>query len=57
MIRQRPNLLYDYFTVLGMGEHFFDFRHQVRANLEEQLAALEAVATSTVDEPVEACVI
>lgn len=35
-----PHLLYDYFTVLGLGEHFFSFRHQVRAKLEQQLAAL-----------------
>lgn len=47
---QKPHLLYDYFTILGIGEHFFNLRHEVRAKLEEQLAALlvsqqEQVAT------------
>ncbi len=59
-MRQKPSLLYDYFTVLGLGEHFFNFRHQVRAKLEEQLAALEPEQipeTAEPVEPVEACLI
>lgn len=38
----KPQLLYDYLTTLGVGEHFFSFRYEVRAQLLEQLAALEA---------------
>lgn len=37
---RNPNLIYDYFTVLGIAEHFFTFRHEVKAKLEAQLAAL-----------------
>jgi hypothetical protein len=37
----KPQLLYDYITTLGVGEHFFSYRHQVRAQLESQLAALK----------------
>jgi hypothetical protein len=39
-------LLYDYFTTLGVGEHFFSYRHQVRAQLESQLAAIESAKTT-----------
>ncbi|MBF2086728.1 B12-binding domain-containing radical SAM protein [Thermoleptolyngbya sp. C42_A2020_037] len=38
----RPRLLYDYLVALSTGEHFFQFRHVVKAQLEEQLAALAA---------------
>ncbi len=44
---QKPHLFYDYFTALGVGEHFFSFRHEVKANLEEQLAKLKATQTDT----------
>lgn len=37
----KPRLLYDYLTTLGVGEHFFAYRHQVRAQLESQLALLK----------------
>ncbi|XZF65187.1 MAG: B12-binding domain-containing radical SAM protein [Gloeotrichia echinulata DVL01] len=37
---QKPQLLYDYFVALSLGEHFFTFRHEVKASLEIQLAAL-----------------
>ncbi|MDJ0678103.1 MAG: B12-binding domain-containing radical SAM protein [Calothrix sp. MO_167.B42] len=37
----KPRLLYDYLTTLGLGEHFFSFRHQVRAQLREKLAILK----------------
>ncbi len=56
MIRQRPDLLYDYLTVLGLGEHFFNFRYQVRAKLEEQLRALESAVAPPAEQP-EACLI
>jgi radical SAM superfamily enzyme YgiQ (UPF0313 family) len=39
----KPKLLYDYVTTLGVGEHFFSYRHQVRAQLENQLAQLKTV--------------
>jgi radical SAM superfamily enzyme YgiQ (UPF0313 family) len=39
----KPSLLYDYFTVLGVGEHFFKYRYEVRDRLLGQLAALNAV--------------
>lgn len=42
MLLQKPHLFYDYFTALGIGEHFFTFRHEVKANLEEQLALFKA---------------
>lgn len=42
----KPQLLYDYFTTLGVGEHFFSYRHQVRAQLESQLAAIESAKTT-----------
>jgi radical SAM superfamily enzyme YgiQ (UPF0313 family) len=40
----KPRLLYDYITVLGVGEHFFSYRYQVRDQLLGQLAALKETA-------------
>lgn len=40
IVLRKPHLLYDYFVALGLGEHFFNLRHEIRAELEEQLAAL-----------------
>lgn len=37
MAFQKPHLFYDYFVALGFGEHFFTLRHEVKAQLEEQL--------------------
>jgi radical SAM superfamily enzyme YgiQ (UPF0313 family) len=37
----KPRLFYDYMTVLGMSEHFFSYRHQVKSQLLEQLERLE----------------
>ncbi|MCU0525797.1 MAG: DUF4070 domain-containing protein [Elainella sp. Prado103] len=37
---QKPQFFYDYFTALGIGEHFFTFRHQVKAQMESNLATL-----------------
>jgi radical SAM superfamily enzyme YgiQ (UPF0313 family) len=37
---RQPHLLYDYLGALAMGEHFFSFRHEVKAKLEAQLAAI-----------------
>lgn len=36
----KPRLLFDYFIALSAGEHFFAYRHVVKAQLEEQLQAL-----------------
>jgi hypothetical protein len=33
--------LYDYLTDLGVGEHFFNYRHVVKAQLLAQLEALK----------------
>ncbi len=37
----KPRLLYDYLTTLGVGEHFFNFRYEVRAQLRAKLAELK----------------
>ncbi len=37
----KPRLVYDYLTTLGVGEHFFTYRYQVRAQLREKLAILK----------------
>lgn len=39
----KPALLYDYLTTLGVGEHFFNFRYEVRAQLRTKLATLKQV--------------
>jgi radical SAM superfamily enzyme YgiQ (UPF0313 family) len=39
----KPRLLYDYFTTLGVGEHFFNYRYEVRAQLRNKLADLKQV--------------
>ncbi|AFZ26028.1 Fe-S oxidoreductase [Cylindrospermum stagnale PCC 7417] len=38
---QKPHLFYDYLIALGVGEHFFNFRHEVKAQLEAQLEELQ----------------
>ncbi|MBD2384527.1 B12-binding domain-containing radical SAM protein [Cylindrospermum sp. FACHB-282] len=38
---QKPHLFYDYLIALGVGEHFFNFRHEVKAQLEAQLEDLQ----------------
>ena len=35
----KPRLLYDYLTDLGVGEHFFNYRHVVKAQLLKKLAS------------------
>jgi radical SAM superfamily enzyme YgiQ (UPF0313 family) len=39
---QKPHLFYDYMVALGLGEHFFTLRHEIRAKLEQQLVDLKA---------------
>ena len=34
---RKPRLLFDYFIALSAGEHFFAYRHVVKAQLEDQL--------------------
>jgi len=41
MALTKPRLLYDYLTTLGVGEHFFSYRHIVREQLWQQLAQIE----------------
>ena len=41
MIRRKPHLLYDYLIALGVGEHFFKFRHEVKAEIESELAEFQ----------------
>jgi hypothetical protein len=41
MARQKPHLLYDYLIALGTGEHFFKFRHEVKAEIEAELAEFQ----------------
>lgn len=41
----KPRLLFDYLIALGAGEHFFAFRHEVKAQLEQQLEQLEETAS------------
>ncbi|MBD2295551.1 DUF4070 domain-containing protein [Anabaena sphaerica FACHB-251] len=37
----KPNLLYEYLITLGIGEHFFTLRREVKAELEAELALLK----------------
>jgi radical SAM superfamily enzyme YgiQ (UPF0313 family) len=39
---RKPHLLYDYFIALGVGEHFFSLRKEVKANLLARLEELKA---------------
>ena len=50
----KPQLLYEYLMVLGVGEHFFKYRHEVKAQLLEQLVALQAEAAEVLSAPVPA---
>lgn len=43
----KPRLIFDYLIALGVGEHFFSFRHEVRSQLQQQLAALARSQPST----------
>ncbi|MBE9040586.1 DUF4070 domain-containing protein, partial [Oscillatoriales cyanobacterium LEGE 11467] len=45
---KKPQLLYEYLVVLGMGEHFFKYRHVVKSQLLEQLAVLQGEDTAAV---------
>lgn len=45
---QKSHLLYDYFVALSLGEHLFKLRHEVKAQLEEQLANLKQQEASQV---------
>jgi radical SAM superfamily enzyme YgiQ (UPF0313 family) len=38
---RKPDVFYDYFIVLGIGEHFFNFRHEVKSHLLEELPAFQ----------------
>ena len=49
----KPRLVYDYFIALSAGEHFFAFRHTVRAQLEKQLEALKQAQALEADAIIE----
>lgn len=40
---RKPRLVYEYMATLGVGEHFFSYRHEVKAQLEAQLADMKAL--------------
>ncbi len=48
---RKPNLLYDYFIALGVGEHFFTFRHEVKSHLQSQLATIKASQSAPTEAP------
>ncbi|MEG4317776.1 MULTISPECIES: DUF4070 domain-containing protein [unclassified Microcoleus] len=48
----KPRLFYDYMTVLGLGEHFFNYRHEVKAQLLQQLETIDRAKQEKVPEPV-----
>jgi radical SAM superfamily enzyme YgiQ (UPF0313 family) len=48
-----PQLLYDYLVALGIGEHFFKLRHQVKTQLEMQLEASQQSQQGQVNQAVE----
>ncbi|WP_293183936.1 MULTISPECIES: DUF4070 domain-containing protein [unclassified Microcoleus] len=48
----KPRLFYDYMTVLGLGEHFFNYRHEVKAQLLQQLETIDRPKQQKVLEPV-----
>jgi hypothetical protein len=47
MIFSKRRLVYDYLTVLGVGEHFFNYRYEVRTQLRQKLTALKQVQQET----------
>lgn len=47
MMLSKPRLVYNYLTVLGVGEHFFNYRYEVRTQLRQKLAALKQVPQET----------
>jgi len=40
IVLRKPRLLSEYLATLGIGEHFFNYRYEVRAQLEQQLERL-----------------
>ncbi|MEC4814772.1 MAG: B12-binding domain-containing radical SAM protein [Scytonema sp. PMC 1069.18] len=50
----KPNLLESYIVALSLGEHFFKFRHQVKAQLQEQLEELMKPKKVTTDDVTDA---
>lgn len=43
----KPRLLAEYLAMLGIGEHFFNYRYEVRAQLEHQLELLRLEQENT----------
>jgi radical SAM superfamily enzyme YgiQ (UPF0313 family) len=46
----RPRLLAEYLATLGVGEHFFNYRYEVRAQLEQQLILLKQASDERAQE-------
>ncbi len=46
----KPHLVYDYLAALSFGEHFFSFRHEVKAQLEAQLEMLQQQQAQEMEE-------
>ncbi|MFM7428121.1 MAG: B12-binding domain-containing radical SAM protein [Elainella sp.] len=51
MALKKPKLFYEYTGVLLAGEHFFKFRHEVRQELEQQIAAIKQAKLSQDEQP------
>jgi radical SAM superfamily enzyme YgiQ (UPF0313 family) len=49
----KPRLLVEYLATLGIGEHFFNYRYEVRAQLEQQLENLKAIQQKQLEEDIE----
>lgn len=47
---RKPRMFYDYFVTLGIGEHFFQLRHEVREELQAQLAGLKLALPAQTNE-------
>lgn len=46
---RKPRLLAEYLATLGIGEHFFNYRYEVRAQLEKQLENLKQAQTKQIE--------
>ncbi|MBF2028377.1 MAG: B12-binding domain-containing radical SAM protein [Oscillatoriales cyanobacterium C42_A2020_001] len=50
---RKPRLLTEYLATLGIGEHFFNYRYEVRAQLEKQLETLKQQQSKTLEDDVD----
>ncbi|EKQ68206.1 Fe-S oxidoreductase [Leptolyngbyaceae cyanobacterium JSC-12] len=47
---RKPRLLSEYLATLGIGEHFFNYRYEVRTQLEKQLETLKQMQLKHIEE-------